>query len=95
MSLLSSNRSRGVAVNIPFAGGYTMLHHLVTPLARRSGASAPTEDEHVERATMLLHAGVSLAIRDMLLKLAEGGPTTMPTHFSRIRSFRPTRNLFY
>jgi hypothetical protein len=58
----------GVDVDIPFAGGYTMLHHLATPVAGRSGAFAPTEEEHRQRATMLLDAGASLTIRDSLLK---------------------------
>ncbi len=59
---------RGVEVDIPFAGGYTMLHHLATPVAGRSGAFAPPEEEHRRRATMLLDAGASLAIRDVLLR---------------------------
>lgn len=58
----------GVAVDIPFAGGFTMLHHLATPVAGRRGAYVPTEDEHLRRATMLLDAGASLTIRDSLLK---------------------------
>jgi Ankyrin repeat len=59
---------RGVDVNIPFEGGYTMLHHLTTPVAGRRGAFAPTEDEHCKRAAMLLDAGASLTIRDSLLR---------------------------
>jgi hypothetical protein len=59
---------QGIGVDIPFAGGYTMLHHLATPVAGRSGAFAPTDEEHRLRATMLLDAGASLAIRDALLK---------------------------
>jgi ankyrin repeat protein len=58
----------GVDVDIPFAGGYTMLHHLATPVAGRSGAFAPTEEEHRKRATMLLDAGALLTIRDSLLR---------------------------
>jgi hypothetical protein len=58
----------GVDVDIPFEGGYTMLHHLTTPVAGRSGAFAPPEDEHCKRAAMLLDAGASLTIRDSLLR---------------------------
>jgi hypothetical protein len=58
----------GVDVDIPFAGGYTMLHHLATPVAGRSGAFAPPAEEHCKRATMLLDAGASLTIRDSLLR---------------------------
>jgi ankyrin repeat protein len=58
----------GVDVDIPFTGGYTMLHHLATPVAGRSGAFAPPEEEHRKRATMLLDAGASLTIRDSLLR---------------------------
>jgi ankyrin repeat protein len=58
----------GVDVDIPFAGGYTMLHHLATPVAGRRGAFAPTEEEHLQRATMLLDAGASLTIRDSMLQ---------------------------
>jgi hypothetical protein len=58
----------GVDVDLPFAGGYTMLHHLATPVAGRRGAFAPTDEEHLERATMLLDAGASLTTRDSLLK---------------------------
>jgi ankyrin repeat protein len=57
----------GVDVDIPFAGGYTMLHHLATPVAGRRGAFAPSEAEHRNRATMLLDTGASLTIRDSLL----------------------------
>jgi Ankyrin repeat len=57
-----------VDVNIPFEGGYTMLHHLATPVAGRSGAFAPTDEEHCECAAMLLDAGASLTIRDSLLR---------------------------
>lgn len=60
--------NHGVDVDIPFAGGYTMLHHLATPVAGRSGAFAPTDEEHLQRATMLLDAGASLTIRDEILK---------------------------
>ena len=45
-----------------------MLHHLATPVAGRSGAFAPPEEEHCKRATMLLDAGASLTIRDLLLR---------------------------
>jgi hypothetical protein len=58
----------GVNVDIPFPGGYTMLHHLATPVAGRRGAFAPTEAEHRKRATTLLDAGASLTIRDSLLR---------------------------
>lgn len=58
----------GVDVDIPFEGGYTMLHHLATPVAGRSGAFAPSEEEHCKRAAMLLDAGASLTIRDSLLR---------------------------
>ena len=58
----------GVDVDIPFAGGYTMLHHLATPVAGRRGVFAPTEEQHVRRATMLLDAGASLTKRDSLLR---------------------------
>ena len=58
----------GVNVDVPFAGGYTMLHHLATPVAGRRGAFAPTAEEHLRRATMLLDAGASLTIRDSLLQ---------------------------
>jgi ankyrin repeat protein len=58
----------GVDPDIPFEGGYTMLHHLATPVAGRRGAFVPTEEEHLQRATMLLDAGASLTIRDSLLK---------------------------
>jgi ankyrin repeat protein len=58
----------GVDLDIPFAGGYTMLHHLATPVAGRSGAFAPSKEEHCKRATMLLDAGASLTIRDSLLR---------------------------
>jgi ankyrin repeat protein len=58
----------GVDFDLPFAGGYTMLHHLATPVAGRCGAFAPTGEEHRERATMLLDAGASLTIRDEILK---------------------------
>jgi ankyrin repeat protein len=57
----------GVDPNVPFEGGYMMLHHLATPVAGRRGAYAPTDQEHLERATMLLGAGASLTIRDSLL----------------------------
>jgi ankyrin repeat protein len=58
----------GVDVDIPFAGGDTMLHHLATPVAGRSGAFAPPEEERCKRATMLLNAGASLTLRDSLLR---------------------------
>jgi ankyrin repeat protein len=58
----------GVDFDIPFKGGYTMLHHLATPVAGRSGAFAPSEEEHCKRAAMLLDAGASLTIRDSLLR---------------------------
>ncbi len=58
----------GVDVDIPFEGGYTMLHHLATPVAGRSGAFAPPEEEHCKRAEMLIDAGASLTIRDSLLR---------------------------
>ena len=58
----------GVAPDVPFEGGYTLLHHLATPVAGRRGAFVPTEEQHLLRATMLLDAGASLTIRDSLLK---------------------------
>jgi len=58
----------GVDVDIPFARGYTMLHHLATPVAGRSGAFSPPEEEHRQRATMLHDAGASLTILDSLLQ---------------------------
>jgi hypothetical protein len=58
----------GVDVDIPFEGGYTMLHHLATPVAGRCGAFAPPVEEHCKRAAMLLDAGASLTIRDSMLK---------------------------
>jgi ankyrin repeat protein len=58
----------GVDPDVPFEGGYTMLHHLATPVAGRRGTFVPTEEEHLLRATMLLDAGASLTIRDALLQ---------------------------
>ena len=57
----------GVDTNVPCEGGYTILHHLATPVAGRKGSFVPTEEEHRQRATMLLDAGASLTIRDSLL----------------------------
>jgi hypothetical protein len=58
----------GVDPDVPFEGGYTMLHHLATPVAGRRGAFAPSEEQHVQRATMLIDAGASLTKRDLLLR---------------------------
>jgi hypothetical protein len=58
----------GVAPDVPFDGGYTLLHHLATPVAGRRGAFVPTEEQHLLRAAMLLDAGASLTRRDSLLK---------------------------
>ncbi|HVA45888.1 MAG TPA: ankyrin repeat domain-containing protein [Pirellulales bacterium] len=58
----------GVDPDIPSDGGYTLLHHLTTPVAGRRGAFVPTEEERLQRATMLLDAGASLTKRDSLLK---------------------------
>jgi len=58
----------GVDPDVPLEGGYTMLHHLATPVAGRRGSFVPTEQEHLLRATMLLDAGASLTIRDSLLQ---------------------------
>jgi ankyrin repeat protein len=58
----------GVDPAVTFEGGYTMLHHLATPVAGRKGSFVPTEEEHLLRAAMLLDAGASLTLRDSLLK---------------------------
>jgi ankyrin repeat protein len=58
----------GVDPDVTFEGGYTMLHHLATPVAGRRGSFVPTEEQHLQRATMLLDAGASLKIRDSLLQ---------------------------
>ncbi len=58
----------GVDPDVPFEGGYTVLHHLATPAAGRRGSFVPTEEQRLLRATMLLDAGASLTIRDSLLK---------------------------
>jgi ankyrin repeat protein len=58
----------GVRPDVPFEGGFTMLHHLATPVAGRRGSFVPTEEQRLKRATMLLDAGASLSIRDPLLK---------------------------
>ncbi len=58
----------GVDPNLLNGGGYTLLHHLATPVAGRRGSFAPTEKQLLLRATMLLDAGASLTIRDSLLK---------------------------
>ena len=58
----------GIDPDLLFEGGYTMLHHLATPVAGRKGAFVPPEEQRLERATMLLDAGASLTIRDPLLK---------------------------
>jgi ankyrin repeat protein len=58
----------GVKPDVPGQGGYTILHHLGTPVAGLRGAYVPPEEQLLERATMLLDAGASLTIRDPLLK---------------------------
>jgi ankyrin repeat protein len=58
----------GVDPDVPGEGGYTMLHHLATPAAGRRGTFVPTEEQRLQRATMLLDAGASLTRRDSLLK---------------------------
>lgn len=58
----------GVDPNARFEGGYTLLHHLATPVAGRRGAFVPSKEEHLLRATMLLDAGAALTIRDSLLQ---------------------------
>jgi ankyrin repeat protein len=58
----------GVRPDVPFEGGYTMLHHLATPVAGVRGAFVPPERQRIQRATMLLDAGASLTIRDSLLQ---------------------------
>jgi ankyrin repeat protein len=59
---------RGVCPDVLSNGGYTILHHLATPVAGLRGAFVPTKEQHLLRATMLLDAGASLTIRDPLLK---------------------------
>jgi ankyrin repeat protein len=58
----------GVKPDLPGQGGYTILHHLATPVAGLRGAFVPPEEQLLQRATMLLDAGASLTIRDPLLK---------------------------
>lgn len=58
----------GVKPDVPGEGGYTVLHHLATSVAGRSGAFVPTDEEHLQRAAMLLDAGASLTKRDSLLR---------------------------
>jgi ankyrin repeat protein len=58
----------GVKPDLPGQGGYTILHHLATPVAGLRGAFAPPEEQLLQRATMLLDAGASLTIRDPLLQ---------------------------
>jgi ankyrin repeat protein len=58
----------GVKPDVPGQGGYTILHHLATPVAGLRGAFAPPEEQLFQRATMLLDAGASLTIRDPLLQ---------------------------
>ena len=58
----------GVGPDVPFEGGYTMLHHLATPVAGLRGAYVPPEVQRLLRAAMLLDAGASLTIRDSLLQ---------------------------
>jgi ankyrin repeat protein len=58
----------GVKPDVPGEGGYTILHHLATPVAGLRGAFAPSAEQLLQRATMLLDAGASLTIRDSLLR---------------------------
>ena len=58
----------GVVPDVPLEGGYTMLHHLATPVAGLRGAFVPPEEQRLLRAAMLLDAGASLTIRDSLLQ---------------------------
>jgi ankyrin repeat protein len=60
--------NHGVKPDIPFEGGYTLLHHLATPVAGRKGSFVPTEEQLLLRAALLLDAGASLTIRDSLLQ---------------------------
>ena len=59
---------RRIDPNLPGEGGYTILHHLATPVAGQRGSCAPAEEECLLRATMLLDAGASLKMRDSLLQ---------------------------
>ena len=54
---------------------------------RRRGAFAPSEEEHVRRATMLLDAGASLTIRDSLLRSTPLGWACRWGHMGLVRLY--------
>jgi ankyrin repeat protein len=77
----------GVDPDVPGEGGYTMLHHLTTPLAGRRGSFVPTEEQRLLRATMLLDAGASLTIRDPLLQSTPLGWACRWGHIELVRLY--------